>query len=158
MHCSVIVDYDHRRRIRNSVLDLNRMGHPSQKYMYWLRHGDGRLLRVSLYVSALKTEQWYWYFIKTYATRNVGQCPTWWPPCRIQVAPSAERPKVWLTPTTRVKSSNAAKTRNPFKFVGVPQTGKPRSQPLVGRSSPYCEDICRRYCCLTSFSDCRYMP
>jgi len=31
------------------------------------------------------------------------------------------------------------------------------SQPLVGRSSPYCKDMWRRYCCLTSiFSDCRY--
>jgi len=26
-----------------------------------------------------------------------------------------------------------------------------RSQPLVGQSSPYCEDMWRRYCCLTSF-------
>ena len=26
-----------------------------------------------------------------------------------------------------------------------------RSQPPVGRSSPYCEDVWRRYCCLTSF-------
>jgi len=26
-----------------------------------------------------------------------------------------------------------------------------RSQPLVGRSSPYCGHIWRRYCCLTSF-------
>ena len=25
------------------------------------------------------------------------------------------------------------------------------SQPLVGRSSPYCEDMWRRYCCLTVF-------
>jgi len=34
-----------------------------------------------------------------------------------------------------------------------------RSQPLVGRSSRYYEDMWRRYCCLTSFfSDCRYMP
>ena len=34
-----------------------------------------------------------------------------------------------------------------------------KSQPLVGRSSPYYEDMWRRYCCLTSFfSDCRYMP
>jgi len=32
------------------------------------------------------------------------------------------------------------------------------SQPLVGRSSPYCEDMWGRYRCLTSFSDCRYMP
>jgi len=26
-----------------------------------------------------------------------------------------------------------------------------RSQPLVGWSSPYCVDMCGRYCCLTSF-------
>jgi len=33
------------------------------------------------------------------------------------------------------------------------------SQPLLGRSPPYCQDMWRRYCCLTSFfSDCRYMP
>jgi len=39
--------------------------------------------------------------------RNVGQCPSWWPPCRIQVA--AWRPLFnaadWLTPTTRVPCS-----------------------------------------------------
>ena len=29
---------------------------------------------------------------------------------------------VWLTPTTRVLCSNAAKMRNPLKFAGVPQT------------------------------------
>jgi len=27
---------------------------------------------------------------------------------------------VWLTPTTRVPCCNAAKTRNPLKFAGVP--------------------------------------
>jgi len=40
---------------------------------------------------------------------------------------SVQRRKVWLTPTTRVPCtacSNAAKTRNPLKFAGVPQTGK----------------------------------
>jgi len=31
---------------------------------------------------------------------------------------------VWLTPTTRVPCSNAAKTRNPFKVPGVPQTNE----------------------------------
>ena len=30
--------------------------------------------------------------------------------------------KVWLTPTTGVPCSNAAKTRNPLKFAGMPQT------------------------------------
>jgi len=29
---------------------------------------------------------------------------------------------VWLTPNTGVPCSKAAKTRNPLKFVGVPQT------------------------------------
>ena len=31
---------------------------------------------------------------------------------------------VWLTPTTRVPCSNAAKTRNPLKLAGVQQTNE----------------------------------
>ena len=31
---------------------------------------------------------------------------------------------VWLTPTTRVRFSNAAKTRNPLKLPRVPQTNE----------------------------------
>ena len=46
---------------------------------------------------------------------------------------------LWLTPTTRVPCS-AAKTRNPLKLAGCPKLTK-RSQPLVGRSSPYCKDV-----------------
>jgi len=38
-----------------------------------------------------------------------------------------QRRKVWLTPTTRVPCSNAAKTRNPLKFAGVPQITEPFS-------------------------------
>ena len=38
------------------------------------------------------------------------------------MAPSVQRRKVWLTPTTGMPCSNAAKTRNPLKFAGVPQT------------------------------------
>jgi len=34
---------------------------------------------------------------------------------------------VWLTPTTRVPCSNAAKTRKPLKFATVPQTPEPIS-------------------------------
>jgi len=63
---------------------------------------------------------------------------------------------VWLTPTSRprVPRSNAAKTRNPLKFSGVPKLTK-RSHPLPA-SGPkftigYCKDVWRRYCCLTSF-------
>jgi len=46
--------------------------------------------------------------------------------------------------------SNAAKTRNPLKFAGVPQTTGWISA-LVGRSSPYCGDTWRTYRCLISF-------
>ena len=37
---------------------------------------------------------------------------------------STPQSKVWLTPTTTVPCSNAAKTRNPVKFAGVPQTNQ----------------------------------
>ena len=40
---------------------------------------------------------------------------------------SVQRRKVWLTPTTRVPCSNAAKTRKPLKLEGVPQTTGPIS-------------------------------
>ena len=60
--------------------------------------------------------------------------------------------QVWLTPTTRVACSNAAKTRKPLKFAGVPKKLLNRSQPPMGRSSPYCEEMWRTYYCLTSFS------
>jgi len=62
------------------------------------------------------------YLSNVMKTRNVGQCSTWWLPCRIEVAPSVQRHKVWLTPTTTVPCTNAAKTRSPLKFAGVPQT------------------------------------
>ena len=52
---------------------------------------------------------------------------------------------VWLC-----SNCNAAKTRNPLKFAGVPKLTK-GSQPLLGRSSPYCKDIWGRYCCLAGF-------
>jgi len=57
---------------------------------------------------------------------------------------------VWLTPTTGVPCSNAAKTRNPLKLAWMPKLPD-RSQPLVDRSSPYCGDMWRTYCCLTLF-------
>ena len=37
-----------------------------------------------------------------------------------------------------------------WNYLGCPKLTK-RSQPLVGRSSPYCENMRRRYCCLKRF-------
>jgi len=43
-----------------------------------------------------------------------------------------------------------------WNLLGCPKQPK-RSRPLVGQSSPYCEDMWGRYCCLTIFSDCLYV-
>jgi len=40
------------------------------------------------------------------------------------MAPFVQDRKVCLTPTTRVLCSNTAKTRNPLKLAGVPQTNE----------------------------------
>jgi len=66
------------------------------------------------------------------------------------VAPSVQRRKVWLTPTAGVPCSNAAKTRNPLKFVGMPQT----NEPISAASGPKFTILWGRvgkYRCLTSF-------
>ena len=65
---------------------------------------------------------------------------------------------VWLTPTIRVPCSNAAKTRNPLKFAGVPQTRQQISavsRPKFTILSGYVEDVLLLN---KFFSDCRYMP
>jgi len=65
---------------------------------------------------------------------------------------------VWLTPTTGVPCSNAAKTPNPLKFPGVPQT----NETISAGSGPkftilwgHVEDILLLN---KFFSDCRYVP
>ena len=65
------------------------------------------------------------------------------------MAPSVQRRKVWLTPTTRVVFSNTAKTRNPLKFAEVPQTCQQISD---------CEHVWEILQFNNFFSDCRYVP
>jgi len=50
----------------------------------------------------------------------------------------------------RRRCSDEGKTRNPFKFAGCLKLVN-QSQLLMGRSSPYCGDMWRRYRCLTNF-------
>ena len=60
------------------------------------------------------------------------------------MAPFVQRRKVWLTPTTKVPCSNAAKTRNPLKFAGVPQTRQQisaGSRPKFTILSAHVEDV-----------------
>jgi len=58
---------------------------------------------------------------------------------------------VWLASVERRRCSDKAKTRKPLKLAGVPKTTGSISAASIGRCSPYCEDMWRRYRCLTSF-------
>jgi len=49
------------------------------------------------------------------------------------------------------------KHENHWNLLECPKLAN-RSQPLIGWSSEYSEDIWTTYCHSTSFSDCRYMP
>ena len=64
------------------------------------------------------------------------------------MAPSVQRRKVWLTPTTSVPCSNAAKTPNPLKLAEVSQTTGPVSA-ASGPKFIILWNMWRKYCCLT---------
>jgi len=57
-------------------------------------------------------------------------------PAKYRWRPLFQRCKVWLTPTTTVPCSNAAKMRNP-KFAGMPQT----IGPISAASGPQVQHI-----------------
>ena len=65
---------------------------------------------------------------------------------------------VWLTPTTRVLCSNAAKKRNPLKFAGVPQTCQQISAVSMLKFTILPGHVEEVLLLNKFFSDCRYMP
>jgi len=72
-------------------------------------------------------------------------------PAEYRWHPLVQHHKVWLTPATRVPCSKMLpRHESCWNLHGCPKLPD-RSQPLVGRSSPYCGDMWRRHCCLTSF-------
>jgi len=83
-------------------------------------------------------------------TRNLDQCPTWWLPCRIQVAPLFNAAKFAWRPLLECRAVTLLRSESRWNWKGCPKLAN-RSQPLVARSSPYYEDMWRRYCCLTYF-------
>ena len=53
-------------------------------------------------------------------------------------------------PLLECRAVRLARRESHWNLQGCPKLPH-RSQPLVGRSSPYCADMWRRYCCLTGF-------
>jgi len=65
---------------------------------------------------------------------------------------------VWLTPTTTVPCSNAAKMRNPLKFAGVPQTTGSISAASGLKFTILWVHLEEILLLNKFFSDCRYVP
>jgi len=98
-------------------------------------------------------ECWDWnqlaWRLRTAWTRNMGQCPTWWPPCQNIGGTLCSTPQFGWRPLLECRAVTLPRRKTHWNYLGCPKLTK-RSQPLVGRSSPYCEDTWRRNCCLTS--------
>jgi len=83
--------------------------------------------------------------------------PTRWPPVEYRWRPLFNA-TVWLTPTTRMPCSNAAKTRKLLKFAGVLQTRQSISA-ISGRKVIILLGQVEEILLLNKFfSDCQYMP
>jgi len=102
----------------------------------------------------------------------VGQCPTWWSPCRTQVAPSVQHRKDWLTPTTRCRAVTQPRRESRWNLEGClklpdgsPAISRPKFTILWGHVEdisllnkffpivdtclrPNCEDIARQTCAM----------
>ena len=80
------------------------------------------------------------------------------PNVMVALTPCVQRRKLWLTPTAGVPCSNAAKTRNPLKFVGVPQHTEPISA-VSGQKFAILWGHMEAILLFNKFfSDCRYAP
>jgi len=71
---------------------------------------------------------------------------------------ASHRAKFGWPPLSDFAAVTKPRRETRWNLLGCPKLTN-GSQPLVGRSSPYCGDMWTTYWCLTSFfSDCRYMP
>jgi len=71
-------------------------------------------------------------------------------PAEYRWRPLFNAAKFGWRPLLECRAVTLPRRETPWNYLGCHKVTK-RSQPLVGQSSPYCEDIWRRYCCLTSF-------
>ena len=67
-------------------------------------------------------------------------------------------PQSWLTPTTRVLYSNAAKKQNQLKFAGGPQTNETISAASGPKFTILWRHVEEILLLNKFFSDCRYVP
>jgi len=79
-------------------------------------------------------------------------------PVKYRWRPLFNATKFGWRPVSECRAVTLPRCKSHWNLQGCPKLAN-RSQPLVGWSSPYYEDMRRRYRCLTNlFSDCQYMP
>jgi len=71
-------------------------------------------------------------------------------PAQYRWRPLFNAAKFGWRPLLQCRAVKLPRRETRWNYVGCPKLTK-QSQPLVGRSSPYCRDMWRRHCCLTSF-------
>jgi len=70
-------------------------------------------------------------------------------PAKYRWCPLFNAAKFGWCPILECRAVTLPRCETCWNLQGYPKLPD-RSQPLVGRSSPYCENMWRRYCCLTS--------
>jgi len=80
---------------------------------------------------------------------NVGQCPMWWHgrPAKYRWRPVFNATKFRWRPILECRAVTLPRCKTCWNLQGCPKLAS-RSQPLVGRNSPYYEDMWRSYCCV----------
>jgi len=71
-------------------------------------------------------------------------------PAKYRWRPLFNAAKFGWRPLLECRAVTLPRRETRWNLQGCPKLAN-RSYPLVGRSSPYCGDMWRRYCCLTSF-------
>jgi len=138
-------------------------------YLYWMGTDKGtKMLPWSCVtdtatVSAsdehwFKTSMWQANIDKPIKTRMWASAQCDGRPAEYRWCPMFNTAKFGWRPILECRAIMLPRRETSWNLQGYPKLPD-RSQLLVGRSSWYCGNMWRRYCCLTSFfSDCRYVP
>ena len=110
-------------------------------HFIYLRQGGYAIIVVCLSVSN---------FVQKLLKLECGPMPNVMLPCRTKWRPLFNAAKFGWRSLLDCRAVTLPRRETGWNLLECPKLTK-RSQPLVGRSSQYCEDMWGRYCCLTSF-------
>jgi len=78
-------------------------------------------------------------------------------PAEYRWRPLFNAAKFGWCPLLQCRAVTLPRRESRWNVLGCPKLVN-RSQPLLSQRSPYCEDMWRRYCFSTNFSNCWYLP